>query len=132
MRVRKFRIGNAEKIVVDQVVRQIVLAALALCEYRIAPGYIDVVIIVSALYDIPAVRLAGVCRSRHINDRDVQAVHQILERSGIACADRLSVHKSAVECLILRRIFHIINLPDTFFKDSLDLPIVIHRTIDIT
>ena len=77
-------------------------------------------------------RLAGVCRSRHINDRDVQAVHQILERSGIACADRLSVHKSAVECLILRRIFHIINLPDTFFKDSLDLPIVIHRTVDIT
>ena len=130
MRVRKFRIGNAEKIVVDQVVRQIVLAALG--EYRIAPGYIDVVIIVSALYDIPAVRLAGVCRSRHINDRDVQAVHQILERSGIACADRLSVHKSAVECLILRRIFHIINLPDTFFKDSLDLPIVIHRTVDIT
>ena len=101
-------------------------------QYRIAPGYIDVVIIVSALYDIPAVRLAGVCRSRHINDRDVQAVHQILERSGIACADRLSVHKSAVECLILRRIFHIINLPDTFFKDSLDLPIVIHRTVDIT
>ena len=60
MRVRKFRIGNAEKIVVDQVVRQIVLAALALCEYRIAPGYIDVVIIVSALYDIPAMRLVPV------------------------------------------------------------------------
>ena len=24
------------------------------------------------------------------------------------------------------------DLPDTFFEDSLDLPIVIHRTVDIT